>query len=160
MKKPVTRLDSCQYLLVSQRNDTLTNFADHCEQCSHDAINRYLRGERIPPRLIWGNVRGQVVPPPRGYVLFDDTVLDKHDSFAIALVRTQYSGNAKAGIKGIGVVPYGYVHPDTDQCWLRDSRLDDPEGDGKSKLDHGRERLANVVDQKPWPVQAVLRDTW
>ena len=41
MKAPVTRLDYCQYLLVSQINDTLTNFADHCEQFSPDAINRY-----------------------------------------------------------------------------------------------------------------------
>jgi len=41
MKAPVTRLDYCQYLLVSQINSTLTNFAAHCEQFSHDAINRY-----------------------------------------------------------------------------------------------------------------------
>jgi hypothetical protein len=160
MKKPVTRLDYCQYLLVSQINDTLTNFADHCEQFSHDAINRSLHGERITPRLIWENVRGQVVPTPRGYVLFDDTVLDKNYSFAIALVRAQYSGNAKAVIKGIGVVTCVYVHPDTDQFWLRDYRIYDPAGDGKSKLDHVREMLTNVVYQKQWPVQAVLMDTW
>jgi hypothetical protein len=78
MKEKVTRLDYCQYLLVSQINYTLTNFADHCEQFSHDAINRYLRGERITPRLVWENVRGQVVLTPRGYVIFDDTVLDKN----------------------------------------------------------------------------------
>jgi len=160
MKKPVTRLDYCQYLLVSQINYTLTNFADHCEQFSHDAINRYLHGERITPRLIWENVRGQVVPTPRGYVLFDDTVLDKNYSFAIELVRAQYSGNAKAVIKGIGVVTCVYVHPDTDQFWLIDYRIYDPEGDGKSKRDHVREMLTNVVYQKQLPVQAVLMDTW
>jgi hypothetical protein len=160
MTKPVTRLDYCQYLLVSQINYTLTNFADHCEQFSHDAINRYLHGERLTPRLIWENVRGQVVPTPRGYVLFDDTVLDKNYSFAIELVRAQYSGNAKAVIKGIGVVTCVYVHPDTDQFWLIDYRIYDPEGDGKSKLDHVREMLTNVVYQKQLPVQAVLMDTW
>ena len=53
MKNSVTRLDYCQYLLVSQINYTLTNFADHCERFSHDAINRYLRADRIPPRLVW-----------------------------------------------------------------------------------------------------------
>jgi hypothetical protein len=160
MKKPVTRLDYCQYLLVSQINYTLTNFADHCEQCSHDASNRSLRGERITPRLIWENVRGQVVPTPHGYVLLDDTVLDKNYSFAIALVRTQYRGNAQAVMKGIGVVTCVYVHPDTDPCWLIDYRIYAPEGDGKSKLDHGREMLTNVVYQKQLPVQAVLMDTW
>ena len=56
MKEPVTRLNYCQYLLVSQINHTLTNFADHCEPFSHDAINRYLRGERITPRLVWDGI--------------------------------------------------------------------------------------------------------
>ena len=49
MQTKVTRLDYCQYLLVSQINYTLTHFADHCAQYSHDAINRYLRGEQITP---------------------------------------------------------------------------------------------------------------
>ena len=160
MKKPVTRLDYCQYLLVSQINYTLTNFADHCEKFSHDAINRYRRGERITPRLVWENVRGQVVLTPHGYVLFDDTVLDKNSSLAIALVRSQYSGNAKAVIKGIGMVTCVYVNPDTDQFWLIDYRIYDPDGDGKSKLDHVREMLTTVVYQKQRPFQAVLMDTW
>lgn len=79
MKTSITRLDYCQYLLVSQINYTLTHFADHCEQFSHDAINRYLRGERITPRLVWENVREQVVTTPQGYLVFDDTVLDKSE---------------------------------------------------------------------------------
>ena len=73
-KKPVTRLDYCQYLLVSQINYTLTNFADHSEQFSHDAINRYLRGERLTPRLVWDNVESQIVQTANGYIVFDDTV--------------------------------------------------------------------------------------
>src|SRR5262245_12226728 len=101
MKEPVTRLAYCQYLLVSQINYTLTNFADHCAQCSHDALNRYLRGERITPRLVWENVCGHIVSTPRGYVLFDDTVLDKNSSFAIELVRRQYSGHTKTVMEGI-----------------------------------------------------------
>jgi len=83
MKTSVTRLDYCQYLWVSQINDTLTNFADHGEKFSHEAINRYRRGERITPRLVWEHVRGQVVATPPGDVVFDDTVRDKNASFAI-----------------------------------------------------------------------------
>jgi hypothetical protein len=104
MKEPVTRLDYCQYLLVTQINYTLTYFADHCEKFSHDAINRYLRGEKITPRLVWENVQSQIVTSSQGYLIFDDTVLDKNASFAIELVRRQWSGNAHAVIKGIGVV--------------------------------------------------------
>ncbi len=95
-----------------------------------------------------------------GYVLFDDTVLDKNASFAIELVRRQYSGNAKQVIKGIGVVTCVYVHPALDLFWLIDYRIYDPDGDGKSKLDHVREILTNVVYHKQLPFQAVLMDTW
>ena len=150
----------CQYLLVSQINYTLTNFADHCEQCSHAASNRYLRGEQITPRLVWENVRGQVVRTLCGYVLFADTVLDKNSSLAIEWVRHQYSGNAKQVIKGIGVVTCVYVNPALDLFWLIDSRIYAPDGDGKSTLDHVREMLTNVVYHKQRPLQAVLMDTW
>jgi hypothetical protein len=93
-------------------------------------------------------------------VVFDDTVLDQNYSSAIELVRRQYSGNAKAVIKGIGVVTCVYVNPETDQFWVIDYRIDDPDGDGHSKLDHVREMLRNVVYQKALPFQAVLMDTW
>ena len=160
MKKPVTRLDYCQYLLVSQINYTLTNFADHSEEFSHDAINRYLGGERITPRLVWDNVAGRVIRTPHGYIVFDDTVLDKNYSFAIELVRRQYSGNAHGVIKGIGVVTCIYINPEQDQFWLIDYRIYDPEGDGKSKLDHVQEMLTNIVYHKQLPFRAVLMDTW
>ena len=160
MKEPVTRLDYCQYLLSTQINYTLTYFADHCEKFSHDALNRYLREEKITPRLVWENVQTQVVLTPQGYVVFDDTVLDKDSSFAIELVRRQWSGNAHAVIKGIGVVNCVYVNPATDQFWIIDYRVYDPAGDGKTKLDHLQEMLTNIVYQKELPLQAVLMDTW
>src|SRR5215216_714871 len=148
MSDKVSRLDYCQYLLVSQINYTLTNFADHSERLSHDAVNRYLRGERITPRLIWDNVRAQLVVTERGYVIFDDTVLDKNYSHAIELVRCQYSGNAHGVIKGIAVVTRVYVNPETDQFWLIDYRTYDPDGDGKMKLDHVRQMLQTAVSHK------------
>jgi Transposase DDE domain len=160
MKKAVTRLDYCQYLLVSQINYTLTHFADHSETFSHDEINRYLGGEKITPRLVWENVKSEVVQTASGYVLFDDTVLDKRYSFAIELVRRQYSGNAHGVIKGIGVVTCVYVNPELNQFWVLDYRIYAPEGDGKRKLDHVREMLSHTVYHKQLPFQAVLMDTW
>lgn len=160
MKDCVTRLDYCQYLLVSQINYTLTNFADHSERFSHDQSNRYLAGEKITPRLVWQNVASQVIATGQGYVVFDDTVLNKQHSFAIELVRRQYSGNAHGVIKGIGVVTCVYVNPELDQFWLIDYRIYDPDGDGKSKLDHVQEMLSHTVYYKQLPFQAVLMDTW
>jgi hypothetical protein len=156
----VTRLDYCQFLLSTQINYTLTYFAEHAERFSHDAANRYLLGEKITARLVWENVRAQVEPSTQGYMLFDDTVLDHNHSFAIELVRRQYSGNAHGIIKGIGVVTCVYVNAELDRFWIIDYRIYDPTRDGKSKLDHVREMLVNAVEQKQLPFGTVLMDSW
>ena len=161
-QEQVTRLDYCQYLLSSQINYTLTNFADHSERFGHDAINRYLAGERLPPRLVWENVRGQLVASPNGFILFDDVVLDKQYSHKIELVRQQWSGNAKRVIQGIGVVTCVYVNPETDQFWIIDYRIFAPDDDHKTKLAHLRETrsVANAITHKHLPFRVVLMDTW
>lgn len=156
----VTRLDYCQYLLSSQINYTLTHFADHSAKFSHDAINRYLAGDKITPRLVWENVQTQVLATPAGYLVFDDTIVDKNFSRQVELVRRQYSGNAHGIIKGIGVVTCVYVNPETDQFWIIDYRLYDPDGDGKTKLAHVHDMLQNVVSQKELLFCGVLMDTW
>lgn len=74
---PSSKLDYCQYLLSSQTNFTLTHLAEHLQQFSHDAINRYLSGETLTPRLLWEQVKPLVVSDEEGYLLFDDPVLDK-----------------------------------------------------------------------------------
>jgi hypothetical protein len=156
----VTRLDYCQFLLVSQINYTLTYFADHSDQFSHDAAKRYLEGDKITPRLVWEQVRGQVISSPLGYVVFDDTVVDKQYARVIEIARWQYSGNAHRVIRGIGVVTCVYVNPELDRFWIIDYRIYDPDRDGKSKLAHVREMLLNAVHDKQLPFRAVLMDTW
>ena len=159
-KRP-SRLDYCQYLLVSQINYTITNYADHTRnEMSHDAINRYLRNDRLTSRLVWENVRTQIAPSPHGYVVFDDTVLDKNFSHKIEMVRLQYSGNAHGLIKGIGLVNCVYVNPETGQYWVIDYRIYDPERDGKTKLDHVQDMLSQIVHHKRLSFHAVLMDTW
>ena len=159
-KERVTRLDYCQYLLVSQINYTLTNYAEHTEKFSHDMANRYLSGDEIRPRLVWENIKNEVRPTPHGFLVFDDSVMDKNFSRHIELVRRQYSGNAHGVIKGIGVVTCVYVNPQIDQFWIIDYRIYDPEGDGKTKLDHMQDMLLNCVYQKGLDFWAVLMDTW
>ena len=132
MAKP-TRLDYCQYLLSSPLNYTLTHFADHSDKFTHDMLNRYLGGDRVSPRVIWENVKPHITLTAKGVILFDDTVKDKHYAKKMALVRRQYSGNAKGVIRGIGVVTCVYVNPVEDRFWLMDYRIYDPPCDGKTK---------------------------
>ncbi len=155
-----TKLNYCQYLLSSQINYTLTNLADHVEAISHDRINRYLRREKLTPRLLWENVKPLIQVNEKAYVIFDNTVLDKRYAEDIELTRRQYSGNEHRVVRGIGLISCAYVNPETSQFWVIDYRIYDPEGDGKSKLDHVREMLQALVYHKPLPFRTVLMDSW
>ena len=156
----LTRLDYCQYLLSSCLHYTLTHFADHSQQFTHDMINRYLALDRIPPRLVWEHVKPHVVQTEGGYIIFDDTVLDKRYAQHMALVRRQYSGTAKGVINGIGVVTCVYVNPTLDRFWLIDYRIYDPQTDGKTQLDHVTDMLSVWVNQRHLLFSTVLIDSW
>ncbi len=148
-----------QFLVSSQVNYTGTYLAEHLEGLTHDNVRYFLKNQRFTPRQLWQQVRPQVVLSKRGYVLFDDTVLDKHHSRRIELVRRQYSGNAHGVIAGIGLVNCVYVNPETEQVWLIDYRLFAPEADGKTKLDHVADMLAQLAPRGV-AYRTVLMDSW
>ena len=160
MAKP-TRFDDCQYLLSTPINYTLTHFADHSERLSHDQINRYLAGDRLRPRYVWENVKPYLEQTRDGYVIFDDTVVDKRYAKEIALAKKQYSGNARGPINGIGnLVTCVYVNRVLDRFWLIDYRIYDLRSDGKTKLDHVQEMLSVLVDMRNLAFSTVLMDAW
>ena len=157
-----SKIDYCQYLLSSQVNYTITNLADHKEEYSHDQINRYLRSEKLKPRLLWQNVKPTIETDEAKfmYVLFDDTVLDKSYSREIEMSQKQYSGNAHGIVRGIGVVNCVYVNIKLNKFWVVDYRIYDPLGDGKSKLDHVSDMLAGLINSKKLSFQTLLMDSW
>jgi hypothetical protein len=127
---------------------------------SHDLVKLYLERERLTASVVWGQVKSDIVTSDDGYVVFDDTVLDKNHSRHIESVRWQYSGNAHGVIRGIGLVNCIYVNPETQQFWVIDFRIFDPEKDGKGKIDHVQDMLNNLIFHKKLPFQTVLMDTW
>jgi hypothetical protein len=137
-----TKLDYCQYLLSSQVNYTITNMAEHLKSFSHDSINRYLKGEKLTPRLLFEQVEPLLEPNGKAYLLFDDTVLDKSFGPMIEVTRKQWSGNDKSVIRGIGVVSCVYVNPETERFWVIDYRTSStPEG----RLELSRPRKRDVA---------------
>jgi hypothetical protein len=148
-----------QFLLSSQINYTGTYLADHVAGLTHDNVTYFLKTERFAPRQVWKKVRALVDLSPKGYIIFDDTVLNKEHSHRIELVRRQYSGNAKGIIKGIGVVNCVYVSPETREFWLIDYRVFQPDQDGKTKIDHVLEMLAQLAPRGV-SYRTVLMDSW
>lgn len=156
----VTRLDYCQYLLSTQINYTLTNYADHVAAIAHDTINRYLSNDKLTPSIIWEHVQNNILPSKNGFIVFDDSTLDKNHSKNIESVRWQYSGNAHGIIRGIGLVNCIYINPETHEFWSIDYRIFDPERDGKSKMDHVQDMLNGVEYSKKLSFTTVLMDSW
>jgi len=138
----------------------MTHFADHSYGISHDSVNRFLRRDKLTGNIIWEHVKGDIVSSPNGCLVFDDSVLDKNHSHSIELVRRQYSGNAHGLIKGIGMVNCLYVNPESGLYWVVDYRIFDPDGDGKSKLEHVHEMLIAAIASKNLSFTRVLFDSW
>ena len=147
-------------MLSTPINYTLTYFADPCEKFSHDQINRYLASDRLPPRYVWQAVKADLKQTPDGYVIFDDTVLEKRYAKHIAVAKKQYSGNARGPINGIGIVTCVYVNPALDRFWLIDYRIYDIQNDGKTKLDHVQDMLSVLVYSRHVAFSTVLMDSW
>ena len=128
-------IDYCQYLLNSHTNYTITNLANHLENISHDTINRYLRTESLNSEDLWSNLKEEIVQNTAAYLIFDDTVINKKYANKIELVRRQYSGNEHQVIRGIGVVNCIYFNPETEQFWILDYRIYDPDSDKKTNTE-------------------------
>ena len=155
-----TRLHYCQYLFSTPVKYTLTHFAEHSESFSHDQINRYLSEDRLTPRMLWEHVKNDVVMDPDGYLIFEDTVIDKRYAKKIARAQRQYSGNAGGIINGIAIVTCVSVNGKLDRYGLIDYRIYAKDGDGKSKLDHVRDMLWVLVYSRDVVFSTVLMDTW
>ena len=149
----------CQYLLSSQINYTCTNLADHFADLSHDDVSRFLKEEKLTPRMLWEKVSPLFTSRLEGYIIFDDVVLEKIHSSKIQGVRRQYSGNQHGIIKGIGVVNCVYFEPIANQFWVIDFRIFDPDRDGKTKLDHVQEMLVSAI-HRDLLFGYVLMDSW
>lgn len=124
-----------------------------------DTINRYLKSEKLTPRSLFEQVEPLLEPDPEAYLIFDDTVLDKSFGPSIEVTRKQWSGNEKSVIRGIGVVSCVYVNPKTENLWVIDYRIFDPETDGLSKFDHV-EGMLRSGEHRRVPFRTVLMDSW
>lgn len=159
-RKTFGRLEYCQYLLSSQTNYTITNYAEHAQTVSHDLVNKYLRTDKLSAKNVWDAVKNDIFAHPDGYIIFDDTVLDKNHSRHIDSVRWQYSGTEHKVIKGIGMVNCIYVNPETNQFWVIDYRIWDPSKDGKTKISHVQDMLLNIINHKQLSFKTILMDSW
>lgn len=123
---------------------------------AHDSISRWLSTSDFTPSELWNQVK-ELVEIKTGYLIVDDTLLDKRYSRENELAKVQYSGDSHKLINGICLVNLIWAN------WERfipvDYRVYRKENDDKTKNDHLRDMLKRAR-QRGFSPFYVLMDAW
>ena len=76
-----------QLLINTPINVTGTYFANTASGFSHDQVSRFLTDSKLSPRIIRDKALSEIPLSDHGFVMFDDTVVDKDFSFEIEMVK-------------------------------------------------------------------------
>jgi len=105
---------------------------------------------------LWNEVE-RFVEKRNGWLILDDTVLDKIYSEQIELTYYQWSGKHHKIVKGIGLITL--VWTDGVNTFPVDYRIYDKDGDELSKNDHFRDMVKTAFDRGFQPY-FVMFDSW
>lgn len=125
-------------------------------EMSHDSVNRWLRKNKLTPKMVWKNAE-PMVDPEKGYLIIDDTLLDKPYARRMALAKKQYSGKHHGLVNGINLV--NMLWTDGEKIIPVDYRAYDISRDGKTKNNHAQEML-NFAETRGFSPDYVLMDSW
>lgn len=146
----------CQFLIASQKEFNATSFASIKESVSHDKITRWLNNTKLTPKILWEHTKS-LINMNNGYLLIDDSVLNKSYSNKIGLTKWQYSGTNHRITKGIDLI--NMVWTNGENHIPVDYRIYSKTTDGKTKNDHFRDMVLLSIHRK-MRVNAYLFDTW
>ena len=123
----------------------------------HDSFRRLLE-ERTPhhTEALWKDV-GPFVSLTGGYLIIDDSTLDKPHSRSISLTGIHWSGNHHKMVQGISLVTL--VWTDGISTYPLDFRIYHKDSDGKTKNDHFQDMLRESAVRGLNP-DCVLFDSW
>lgn len=148
-----------QFLIAAQSNFTSTEFAkvSPVNGMAHDSPTRMLSAEKLTPNILWKNVK-EHVDLNSGFLIVDDSVLDKPRSQEMDLVHWQYSGAHHQVVKGIGLESLIWTN-DADKHIPVDFRIYDKGTDGKTKNEHFRDMIS-LAKYRGFHPEFVLFDGW
>ena len=155
-----TDLDYINFLIAASNvfscTEAARSFSSVTNAPSHDCFTRLLRKQHSDPEPLWAEVR-KFVTPKGGYLIVDDTTLDKPYSKKIGFVRYQWSGKHHRTVKGIGLITL--IWTDGENILPVDFRIYDIDEDEKSKNDHFLDMLEKAKERGFKP-KFVMFDTW
>lgn len=125
-------------------------------EMAHDAVSRWLSDTELSPKELWKHA-AVLVKLKTGYLIIDDSILDKPYSKQIPFVRAQWSGKHHEIVLGICIVTLLWT--DGEQIIPVDFRVYDPARDGKTKNEHARDML-DTAERRGFTPEYVLFDSW
>lgn len=123
---------------------------------AHDAFTRLLTRLEPDPAALWDEVR-PLIDPAAGWLVVDDTTLDKPHAKHMGVVCQHWSGRHRRVVAGINLITLAWT--DGDRVYPTDDRLYAKATDGRTKNDHFRAMLAAAATRGVRP-RAVLFDGW
>jgi len=123
---------------------------------AHDAIDRWKASKRYTPSQLWQHTRF-LVNKKDGYLVCDDTLLDKRYSRCNEMSKVQYSGNAHGLVNGICLV--NLLWTSGEEYIPVDYRVYQKENDDLTKNDHFQNML-DTAQKREFTPQYILMDSW
>ena len=153
-------LDYIHFLIASVDVFTCTEAAK-CQPLrennpSHDAFTRLLQRQPPDTDALWNEVNS-IVQPENGFLIADDTLLDKPYAKKMDLVYHQWSGKQHRIVNGINVCTLLWTNGSA--MIPVDFRIYDIKSDGKTKNDHFEDMLHRAKERNFKP-NLVLFDSW
>jgi hypothetical protein len=153
-------LDYINFLVAAQCDASCVKAAECYSEngivVAHDKINRFLTRQSLTPETLWNEVE-LFVEKRNGWLILDDTVLDKVYSEQIELTYYHWSGKHHKIVKGIGLITL--VWTDGVNTFPVDYRIYDKDCDELSKNDHFRDMVKTASDRGFQPY-FVMFDSW
>ena len=153
-------LDYIHFLIASVDVFTCTEAAK-CQPSgetspSHDAFTRLLQRQPPDTDALWTEVNS-IVEPEKGFLIADDTLLDKPYAKKMDLVYHQWSGKQHRIVNGINVSTLLWTNGSA--TIPVDFRIYDIKSDGKTKNDHFQDMLRRAKERNFKP-NFILFDSW
>jgi putative transposase len=152
--------DYINFLIASTKIFTCTEAA-RCQLIdenspSHDAFTRLLQRQPPDTGALWKEVQ-PFVEKEKGFLILDDSTLDKPYSRELTLVYRHWSGKQQKVVNGINLI--SLVWTDGNATIPIDFRIYDIDQDEKTKNDHFKEMLT-VARSRGFKPEFVMFDSW
>ena len=144
------------FLIANHNRYSGVELSKVVEDISHDTVSRWLYQSGFNAGGLWQQVKASI-DREAGYLVCDDTLLDKRYSRCNELAKKQYSGNEHGLVNGITLV--NLLWTNEEQMIPVDYRIYQKEHDHKTKNDLFQEMIKKAK-LRGFSPRYILMDAW